>query len=142
MAFSGVISKIFTADPRYIPKYPSAEYVLRNASNLYIVKLKIINRIFFYFYVQSYIDLYMNDPSGNGFWFWSLVLTKSNGKTTVTPIIPAIPPFTIFGNNLWKYKNIHFNTAIILYHTQGKLYNVIVIIMRKKNNCYVILNIF
>lgn len=40
MAFSGVINKIFTADPLYIPKYPSAVYVFRNASNLQI-KLEI-----------------------------------------------------------------------------------------------------
>jgi hypothetical protein len=35
IAFSGVINKILTADPLYIPKYPSAAYVFRNASNLY-----------------------------------------------------------------------------------------------------------
>ena len=30
-------------------------------------------------------------------WFWSLVLTRSRGNTHETPIIPAIPPFTILG---------------------------------------------
>ena len=30
-------------------------------------------------------------------WFWSLVLTRSRGKTQVTPMIPAIPPLMILG---------------------------------------------
>lgn len=100
MAFSGVINKILTADPRYIPKYPSAAYVLRNASNLNNNWTKNIKTIISICFTLPYIDLYMKDPSGPGFWFWSLVLTKSKGKTTVTPIIPAIPPFTILGNSL------------------------------------------
>lgn len=46
------------------------------------------------------IDLYMHRPDGATCWFWSLVLTKSMGKTHVTPMIPAIPPLMIFGSNL------------------------------------------
>lgn len=85
MAFSGVMRSILTADPRYIPKYPSALYV---------------------FLKQSTMELYILDPSGATTWFWSLVLTKSNGKTQDTPMIPAIPPLIIFGRSLKKIKTI------------------------------------
>ena len=30
-------------------------------------------------------------------WFWSLVLTRSSGKTQVTPMMPAMPPLMILG---------------------------------------------
>lgn len=50
------------------------------------------------------MDLYIFSPFGPICWFCSLVLTKSNGKTHDTPMIPAIPPFIIFGSNL-KYSN-------------------------------------
>ena len=30
-------------------------------------------------------------------WFCNRVLTRSSGKTQVTPMIPAMPPFTILG---------------------------------------------
>lgn len=47
-----------------------------------------------------YIDLYIRSPFGPITWFCNLVLTKSSGNTTDTPIIPAMPPFIIFGTSL------------------------------------------
>jgi len=48
----------------------------------------------------THMLLYMRSPLGPICWFCSLVLTKSSGKTHVTPMIPAIPPLMIFGSRL------------------------------------------
>lgn len=48
----------------------------------------------------TYIDLYIRLPSGPATWFCNRVLTRSSGNTTETPMIPAIPPFIIFGSSL------------------------------------------
>jgi len=49
---------------------------------------------------DTYIDLYIRSPFGPTIWFCSLVLTKSSGNTTETPMMPAMPPFMIFGMSL------------------------------------------
>ena len=46
------------------------------------------------------MDVYMRSPLGPMVWFCSLVFTRSRGNTHVTPTMPAMPPFRIFGNNL------------------------------------------
>lgn len=54
--------------------------------------------------IQTYIDLYIFSPFGPTVWLCNRVFTKSNGKTHDTPIIPAIPPFIIFGSKLKVYR--------------------------------------
>ena len=59
-----------------MPKYPSALYVFLKQSNML---------------------LYIASPLGPTFWFCSRVLTRSRGKTQVTPMMPAMPPLMILG---------------------------------------------
>ena len=37
-------------------------------------------------------------------WFWRRVLQRSTGKMTITPTMPAMPPFTTFGRRLRAHK--------------------------------------
>lgn len=71
---------------------------------------------------MTYIDEYMRSPFGPTVWFCSRVLTRSSGKTHDTPIIPAIPPLTIFGTSLKKIKFISNYDFGILYNNKNKYY--------------------
>lgn len=61
------------------------------------------NNFLFYFENNlriTHIDLYIFSPLGPTCWFCRRVFTKSKGNTHDTPMIPAIPPFMIFGKSL------------------------------------------
>jgi len=68
---------------------------------------------------KTYIDLYIFSPFGPICWFCKRVLTKSNGKTHDTPIIPAIPPFIIFGINLLKINRKRIIIFILKKNTKN-----------------------
>lgn len=67
---------------------------------------------------NTHIDLYIFSPFGPTCWFCNRVFTKSSGKTHETPIIPAIPPFMIFGSRLKL-------SSKILQWTKKKMWQII-----------------
>lgn len=86
------------------------------------------------------IDLYIRSPFGPTIWFCNLVLTKSSGNTTDTPIIPAIPPFMIFGTSL-KIESISSNVAIHssyieLFFTQNIIIKILFTLFMRKNEIF------
>lgn len=63
------------------------------------------------------MDLYIFSPFGPTFWLCSLVLTRSSGKTHVTPMMPAMPPLMIFGSRLEHVENKTLNIYLKKKHS-------------------------
>ena len=114
MAFSGVMSSTLTESPRYRPKKPSLRNVLQKQSNLCYKRrqnrsfqgvasagLLLYSQLYGIYTVGSvaHMLVYWCDC-----WFWRRVLQRSTGKMTVTPTMPAMPPFTTFGRRLRAHK--------------------------------------
>jgi len=69
---------------------------------------------------DTYIDLYIRSPFEPTTWFCSLVFTKSSGNTTETPMMPAMPPFMIFGRSLESVRKHSMNAKEPMLHYTKK----------------------